>query len=72
MAVTLTLTDMLIAAGVVIPLACTGMYLSIRMAINGAVKDLKMEVMDKYMQKDTCRQIREECERHRESRRARA
>lgn len=78
MQITLTLTDMLVAAGIIVPLACTGLYLTIRgaikSAVSSAVKDLKLEVTERFVTQDTCRQIRAECERHRdaEARRAHA
>ena len=79
MALTLTLTDMLVTAGIVVPLACSGIYMVVRMAIRSEVTQLELRITQAYMAKDTCRQIREECERHRaetthhpEARRARA
>ena len=72
MAVTLTLTDMLVAAGVVVPLGCTGIYLAVRAAIRSEVMALELRITQAYMTQDTCRQVREECERHRELGRVRA
>ena len=65
MTLALTLSDMLMAAGVIIPLSCTGLYLAVRAAIKSEVKDLELRITQAYQSKATCREIRAECEQHR-------
>jgi len=72
MTFTVTLQDLLIGAGIVVPLASGMMYWALRMAINAAVTQLELRIMTSYMKQSTCEKIREECERHREASKARA
>jgi hypothetical protein len=65
MSFTLTLTDLLIAAGIVVPIGVAGLYWCVRMAIQAEVGRLERRVLEDYRTKATCREIREECERHR-------
>ena len=65
MQITVTLGDMLVTAGIVVPAGSGALYWAVRMAIRAAVKDLEIEVAKGYMAKETCQRIREECERHR-------
>lgn len=65
MQITITLTDILVAAGIIVPLGCSGLYLSTKLAIRSAVRDLELEVARGYMSKATCKEIRDACERHR-------
>jgi hypothetical protein len=65
---TISLQDLLVGAGVVLPIACGAMYWALRMAITAAVVQLELKITQGYMQKETCRVIREECERHRHER----
>ena len=65
MQITVSLGDILTAAGIIVPGGCGALYWAVRMAIRAAVKDLEIEVAKGYMSKDTCTRIRDECERHR-------
>ena len=65
MSFTVTLQDLLVCAGIAVPIACGALYWALRMAIDAAVTQLELRITQGYMQKTTCRDIREECERHR-------
>lgn len=65
MTVTLTFAHLLGAAAIVVPLAASALYWAIRTAIRSEVTNLELRVSRDYMSVAACRQIREECERHR-------
>lgn len=65
MQLTMTLSDILIAAGIVVPAGSGALYWSMRMAIRDAVKDLELRVATGYMSKTSCETIRAACDKHR-------
>ena len=66
MNVTLTLSDMLTAGAIVVPLGSAALYWAVRMAIRDAVRSLELNVATNYVTTHACAAIRAECERHRQ------
>lgn len=65
MTITVTLPDILIAAGIVIPSGSGVLYWSVRMAIKSAAQQLELRMSEGYVGKGSCQRIREECAQHR-------
>ena len=63
--ITLTLTDLIAGAAIILPLGCAAVYWAIRIAVRYEVTALELRIAQQYVPVLTCRQIREECERHR-------
>jgi len=61
MTISVTLADMLVGIGIFLPLFCTAVYVSVRIAIKQAVSDVLLAVERDYRQKRVCDRIREEC-----------
>ena len=66
MQITISVADILTAAGIVVPVGCGAVYWSVRMAIRDAVQRLELRVSESYVGKAACQRIRDECEHHRE------
>lgn len=65
MTITVTLPDILIAAGIIIPSGSGALYWSVRMAIHSAAQQLELRMSEGYVGKATCQRIRDECAAHR-------
>lgn len=67
--ITLDLGQLILSVGggvlALLGLLLPAIYWAVKQAIRGEVKDLELRVAERYMLKESCRQVRDECDRHR-------